>query len=152
MSRGRSSQGSGSQDSSLGFGQRRQRIRAVWMIGLELICKEDRILRVCVAVDGSAFACAHVNPDQRMSLLHELVGDGINDVFKVSGLTFQNMVEFRVFNRWGQELFYTNSKDMGWDGAFHGEKQDMGVYNYLIIVDRPGQDNIIYKGSVTLLR
>jgi len=79
-------------------------------------------------------------------------GDGINDVFKPVGIRFQNMVEFRVFNRWGQELFYTNNKEVGWDGTFHGEKQDLGVYNYLIIVGRPGQNNIIYKGNVTLIR
>jgi gliding motility-associated-like protein len=79
-------------------------------------------------------------------------GDGINDVFKPVGIKFQNMVEFRVFNRWGQELFYTNNKEVGWDGTFHGEKQDLGVYNYLIVVSRPGQTNIVYKGNVTLLR
>jgi gliding motility-associated-like protein len=79
-------------------------------------------------------------------------GDGINDVFKPVGIKFQNLVEFRVFNRWGQELFYTNNKEVGWDGTYHGEKQDLGVYNYLIVVSRPGQTNIVYKGNVTLLR
>ncbi|MCD6013043.1 MAG: hypothetical protein K0Q79_2905, partial [Flavipsychrobacter sp.] len=47
---------------------------------------------------------------------------------------------------------YTNSKEGGWDGTFHGTPQDLGVYNYLIIVARPGQDNVVYKGNVTLVR
>ena len=38
-------------------------------------------------------------------------GDGNNDVFKPVGIKFQYMVEFRVYNRWGQELFYTNNED-----------------------------------------
>jgi gliding motility-associated-like protein len=79
-------------------------------------------------------------------------GDGVNDVFRPVGMKFQNLVEFRVFNRWGQEIFYTNSKEGGWDGTFHGTPQDLGVYNYLIIVARPGQDNVVYKGNVTLVR
>jgi gliding motility-associated-like protein len=57
-----------------------------------------------------------------------------------------------VFSRWGQELFFTNNKEQGWDGTFHGMKQDIGVYNYLIIVAKPGGDNVVYKGNVTLIR
>jgi gliding motility-associated-like protein len=79
-------------------------------------------------------------------------GDGNNDVFRPVGIKFQYMVEFRVFNRWGQEMFFTNSKEIGWDGTFHGVPQDLGVYNYLIRVAKPGQDNVIYKGNVTLIR
>jgi len=78
--------------------------------------------------------------------------DGINDVFKVSGLTFQNMVEFRVFNRWGQEMFMTNDPKVGWDGTFHGEAQDMGVYNWVIILGHTDGGQKVYKGTVTLLR
>ncbi len=79
-------------------------------------------------------------------------GDGNNDVFKPVGIKFQYMVEFRVYNRWGQEMFYTNNKEIGWDGTFHGVPQDLGVYNYLIRVAKPGQDNVVYKGNVTLIR
>jgi len=79
-------------------------------------------------------------------------GDGNNDVFKPVGIKFQYLSEFRIFNRWGQEVFYTNSKDQGWDGKYHGTPQDMGVYNYVIIVSKPGGDNIVYKGTVTLVR
>jgi len=79
-------------------------------------------------------------------------GDGINDVFKVSGLTFQNMVEFRVFNRWGQEMFMTRDPKVGWDGTFHGTPQDMGVYNWVIVVGHTDNGEQVYKGTVTLLR
>lgn len=79
-------------------------------------------------------------------------GDGNNDVFKVSGLTFQNMVEFRIFNRWGQEVFMTNNPNVGWDGTFHGTKQDIGTYNWMIILGKPDGNNKVYKGEVTLIR
>ncbi len=102
----------------------------------------------------SAYITVYVDTtmDQDVPSAFSPNGDGLNDVFKPVGMKFQNMVEFRVFNRWGQEIFYTNSKEVGWDGTFQGTKQDLGVYNYLIIVARPGQNNIAYKGNVTLIR
>ena len=79
-------------------------------------------------------------------------GDGLNDVFMPMGLKFQHLVEFRVYNRWGQELFYSNNKDRGWDGTYHGQKQDLDTYYYQIIVARPGGGNVVYKGDVSLIR
>ena len=80
-------------------------------------------------------------------------GDGLNDVFKVGNLGYQKLVDFSVFNRWGQ-LVYHNSYDPkeGWDGRFNGAPQDMGVYNYVIIVANSDGNNVIYKGDVTLIR
>lgn len=78
--------------------------------------------------------------------------DGLNDVFKPSGIRFQHMVEMRIFNRWGQELFYTNSNENGWDGTYHGVPQDMGTYYFMITVADPGGANKTYKGSFNLIR
>ena len=79
-------------------------------------------------------------------------GDGKNDVFRVTNITFQNLQEFRVFNRWGQEIFSTTDHRKGWDGSWKGVPQDMGAYQYLIRVAYP--DGLIetYKGDVTLVR
>lgn len=80
--------------------------------------------------------------------------DGLNDYFHPVGLTFQNIVDFRVYNRWGQQVFYTNSStSKGWDGTFNGVPCDMDTYFYTIIVYRPDHgDNVVYKGDVTLIR
>jgi gliding motility-associated-like protein len=98
------------------------------------------------------------------SSLHEFIpsaftpnGDGLNDAFRPLGLSYQKLVEFRVFNRWGQQVFYSNNIKNGWDGTFNGVPQDAGVYNYIVIVSRPGSENhegtnVVYKGDVTLLR
>lgn len=79
-------------------------------------------------------------------------GDGRNDIFKVVNLTFQKLQEFRVFNRWGQELFATNDPRKGWDGTWSGKPQDIGVYKYLIRVSIPDGTVQTYKGDVTLTR
>lgn len=79
-------------------------------------------------------------------------GDGRNDVFRVVNLSFQKLQEFRVFNRWGQEIFRTNDPRKGWDGTWGGKPQDVGVYNYLIRVSIPDGTVQNYKGNVTLTR
>lgn len=79
-------------------------------------------------------------------------GDGRNDVFKLLNANFQKLQEFRVFNRYGQEVFSTNDPAMGWDGNFRGVAQPIGAYNYLIRVSLPNGEVRIYKGDVTLIR
>jgi len=78
-------------------------------------------------------------------------GDGRNDVFKVVNLTFEKILEFHVFNRWGQELFYATDNS-GWNGYWHNEPQDIGTYQYLIRVASPDGTIQTFKGDVTLLR
>ncbi|MCD6064687.1 MAG: hypothetical protein K0R82_2598 [Flavipsychrobacter sp.] len=77
--------------------------------------------------------------------------DGKNDVFKVANLTFQRVIEFRVFNRWGQEVFMAND-NRGWDGAWKGEPQDMDTYTYNIKVGFPDGYIETYRGNTTLIR
>jgi len=78
-------------------------------------------------------------------------GDGRNDYFRIANLTFQKVVEFRVFNRWGQEVFSGND-NTGWDGIYNGQKQDADVYKYIIRVAYPDGHTENFKGDVTLIR
>ena len=79
--------------------------------------------------------------------------DGLNDVFRPIGAKFQRLVDFRIYNRWGQQIFYSNSIDKGWDGTFNGVPQDVGEYYYVIIASQPATDeNQTYKGDVILIR
>lgn len=97
-----------------------------------------------------------VNVDNRDNLLipsgFTPNGDGRNDVFKVVNVTFQKLMEFRVFNRWGQEVFSTTDPAKGWDGRWKGVEQDMGTYSYIIRVAFPDGYVESYKGEVTLIR
>ncbi|WP_276134573.1 gliding motility-associated C-terminal domain-containing protein [Polluticoccus soli] len=77
--------------------------------------------------------------------------DGKNDLFKVANLTFQKVIEFRVFNRWGQEVFMAND-NRGWDGNWKGEPQDMDTYTYSIKIGFPDGYIESYRGNTTLIR
>jgi gliding motility-associated-like protein len=98
----------------------------------------------------------HINIDYRDNLFVPSAftpnGDGKNDVFRVANLTFQKLQEFRIFNRWGQEIYSTNDSKKGWDGSWKSIPQDMGSYQYLIRVAYPDGYIETYKGNVTLVR
>ena len=79
-------------------------------------------------------------------------GDGKNDIFQVVNLQYGKLVEMRIFNRWGQVVCKTNDNNKGWDGTFNGVPQDLGVYGYLITVERENHQQVVYKGDVTLIR
>ncbi len=79
-------------------------------------------------------------------------GDGNNDVFRV--LIANDLVavkSFRVYNRWGQNVYYTNNKFEGWDGTFKGTPCEGGTYFYLLEVSI-GNESYDYKGDINLLR
>lgn len=76
-------------------------------------------------------------------------GDGRNDLFRIANMTTQRYLEFRVFNRWGQEVYNGNN---GWDGKWRGVAQESGAYTYLIRVAYPDGEVETYRGDVTLVR
>lgn len=102
---------------------------------------------------------AHVRMDIDYAM-HESIptafspnGDGRNDIFRPLNLKYQRIVEFRVFNRWGQEVYNDiNSPAGGWDGTYKGVPQQIGVYYYLIRITTPEGILKVYKGDVTLVR
>ncbi len=78
--------------------------------------------------------------------------DGLNDVFRIENIGYQGVAEFRVFNRNGQEVFYTQDGTKGWDGTFNDNPAEGGTYFYVIrLVMRDGSIKV-FKGDVTLLR
>ena len=77
--------------------------------------------------------------------------DGQNDIFRVGGLTFEKVIEFRIFNRWGQEIF-SEAGNTGWDGTWNGVVQDIGIYFYLIRVVYPDGYMETFQGELSLIR
>lgn len=78
-------------------------------------------------------------------------GDGINDEFKIGNYGYQKLEEFRIFNRWGQEVFYTTDPGKGWGGNYNSKQADMGTYHYYIRLLNPKGAVQTLKGSLTLI-
>jgi gliding motility-associated-like protein len=59
----------------------------------------------------------------------------------------------RIFNRWGENIFYTISLDgRGWDGKLNDIPQPEGVYIYVIDATFKDGQKEHHQGNVTLLR
>lgn len=79
--------------------------------------------------------------------------DGYNDWFRIiKTLNIQEILDFRIFNRWGQVVFETSDLEGFWNGEFKGRPQDMGVFVYSIRAITKDGDEIVHAGNVTLVR
>ncbi len=79
-------------------------------------------------------------------------GDGYNDYLKVFPAGIKSFDYFAVYNRFGQQVFYTKDFSKGWDGTFKGSKLDPGAYVAMAkAVDYKGRV-MFQKLSVLLLR
>lgn len=78
--------------------------------------------------------------------------DGIND--KIRPMVFCNfkLIEFSIYNRWGQMVLSTKSLKKSWDGTFNGLPCNMDVYYYLIRGLDQNEKEVIDKGDITLVR
>ncbi|MFC2113757.1 PKD domain-containing protein [Bacteroidota bacterium] len=81
-------------------------------------------------------------------------GDGINDEVKIRGYgtLFKELLEFRIFNRYGEIVFETINPEIGWNGYYKGKLQNMETYVYVVTVETYDGKTITQKGYISLLR
>ena len=79
-------------------------------------------------------------------------GDGLNDVLRAIPVGMKQFKYFRVFNRWGQQVFAASNPALGWDGKVSGVKQNTGTFVWIAEgVDYRGNP-VVRKGVSTLIR
>lgn len=78
-------------------------------------------------------------------------GDGQNDILYVRGAAIKNL-DLKIYNRWGQLVFQTNSQEIGWDGTFNGQPQPIEAYGYVLNATFIDGTTRMLKGNITLLR
>lgn len=76
--------------------------------------------------------------------------DGKNDVFRIATFLNLEILEFKVFNRYGELLY--NDIQGEWDGTYKGKEMANGGYIYLIRYKAPNGDEVPKKGEVILIR
>lgn len=76
--------------------------------------------------------------------------NGANDVLRPILYNIKELRYFKVFNRWGQEIFQTREKGKGWDGTLKGLPQPTETYSWILeCVDNNG--NMIRQSGRSLL-
>ena len=78
--------------------------------------------------------------------------DGLNDVFRPIIQQEITGYQFAVFNRWGQQIFVSTQRNIGWDGTINNQPAENGTYLYWVKYTKNNNVVQLYKGSVTLIR
>ena len=78
-------------------------------------------------------------------------GDGLNDGWEIDFIDMYPDCDVEIFNRWGQQLFYSQGYQTKWDGTYNGKDLPEATYYYIIRLNHPAFP-VPYTGPVTILR
>ncbi len=84
-------------------------------------------------------------------------GDGANDIFFLTGTDFVTVNEFNIYDRWGNLVYSTLSKQLGestegWNGQYNGSNVNPGVYVWYAEVEWLDGYTENLAGDVTVVR
>ncbi|MEY4933987.1 MAG: hypothetical protein RIS64_346 [Bacteroidota bacterium] len=79
-------------------------------------------------------------------------GDGNNEMLYVRGENLKQQCYFAVYNRWGEIVFESYSKENGWDGVHKGTPVCPDVYGYYLRGTCKNGEPIFIKGNITVLK
>jgi gliding motility-associated-like protein len=78
--------------------------------------------------------------------------DNVNDFFNVVFVGGIAIVEFRIWNRWGELVYDNDTPETGWDGNINGDLAPSDVYVYKILIRFPDGQEFTEQGEITLIR
>ncbi|MFB6455134.1 gliding motility-associated C-terminal domain-containing protein [Chitinophaga sp. Hz27] len=105
----------------------------------------------CIGYD-SVSVKFYTGPDIYVPNAFSPNGDGVNDRFRFIPVGMISYKYFRIYNRWGQELYASTDFKTGWDGTIGGQPAPMDTYIWILDATDVNGKNIQQKGTVTLIR
>lgn len=78
--------------------------------------------------------------------------DGLNDCYGIKFWGTILEVDFSIYNRWGERIFFTKNPTGCWDGRYKGLPQDPNVFVYMIKAKTTCEGSIFRKGTFALIR
>ncbi|PCI94945.1 MAG: mannosidase [Flavobacteriales bacterium] len=79
-------------------------------------------------------------------------GDGVNDIIYLKGWGIKELLEFKIFNRWGELVFETEDINVGWNGYYKGVLQNNDIYVYKVMVKNWKEEEQTLEGHINLMR
>ncbi len=76
---------------------------------------------------------------------------GRNSYISVVGFGIAKM-NWRIYNRWGQLVFETNNRKVGWDGMFRANPSQWMCMPIRSMWNFPTEENLRKTGDITLIR
>lgn len=111
-----------------------------------------------ITVNGCEDVISHqviIDPDFMFYVPNSFTPNGnrLNDHFRGYGEGVDwDTYQLFVYNRWGEEIFYTADIDTPWRGRYKDMETEAGVYVWkILLTDILGVQHV-YRGHVTLLR
>ncbi|HWY98178.1 MAG TPA: PKD domain-containing protein, partial [Bacteroidia bacterium] len=106
-------------------------------------CSNSDTMKVFVVAGNTVWAPSAFTPN----------GDGKDDIFYIHGNNISHF-EMGVYNRWGEQIFYTQDINQGWDGRRQvtREEEPNGAYVYYVRGTSPTGQSISINGMVNLIR
>jgi gliding motility-associated-like protein len=104
-------------------------------------CEDDTCMQVSMVVEPALDVPNAFTP---------LTGDANSRIF-VRGFGIAKM-RFIIWSRWGEKVFESNDKRIGWDGKYKGKMMPMDVYAYTLEVEFSDGTKASKKGDITLIR
>jgi len=109
---------------------------------------------VAMAEDGctdTAYVAITVNDEVLFYVPNSFTpnGDGKNEVFipvLTAGYDRSQGYEFSVYNRWGEQIFFSETPGEGWDGIYNGMPAQNGTYIWYVKF-KDSMNNLIYNHS-----
>jgi len=108
----------------------------------------------------SALGCGTHSDQVKVNVLNDLYipnaftpnNDGLNDQFKIMSFANYKIINFEIFNRWGEIVYRATDNFGSWDGTYKKLPQPTGIYAFQVDIIGPNNTKIFRKGTVTLIR
>ena len=78
--------------------------------------------------------------------------DGINDYWKITGLSSYTRSKLTLYDRWGQEVFRSIAYPQPWNGKRSSNQVPAGTYYYVIELNEQGVELDPITGNVAVIR
>jgi gliding motility-associated-like protein len=110
-------------------------------------CRSQAAFNVFVVKKDQVYAPTAFSPN----------GDSKNDRFYLLGKKNLKIVQFRIFDRWGNLVYEAsngtlNDEAIGWDGTYGGKVVPPGTFVWIAELETADQVFQSYKGEAILLK
>jgi len=78
--------------------------------------------------------------------------DGVNDIFRPDPSSKATNFTFKIFDRWGSQIFYSEGITNGWDGTVKGKPAPVSTYFWLASYLSQERKPLTQSGSFALIR
>ena len=107
----------------------------------------------CVVPTNLNLSFSQIQSDIYLPNVFSPNGDNINDsflpIFNCNQIKYYSL---QIFDRWGNLLFESFNKEIGWNGMHHDQNCNPGVYPYLLQYEIHGLGMNVKAGEVTLIK